>query len=112
MTVETAYKLYANSADADTLNALFDAITLYASRLASLKLDPSDRDDAAQEAVVYCWRHLSKYDAKRGRFQQWVLAKILAAFSSYRRAKCAQKRGGGWQMVSLLREDVDCLHVQ
>lgn len=110
MTVDAAYTLYQTQATPETLNTLFESITLYATRLASTNFAPADRDDAAQEAVVYVWRHLAKFDAKRGRFASWVLAKTLASFSSYKRAKSAQKRGAGFQMVSLLPEDVDAAY--
>ena len=110
MTVNAAYDLYSALDTADSLNALFTAITLYAHRLASMHLEPQDRQDAAQEAVLYVYRHLAKYDAKRGRFAPWVLAKVLASFGSYRRAKGAQKRGGGWQFVSLVPTDVDACY--
>lgn len=110
LTVAEAYSGHQEEATERTLNVLFRAISRYSSRLASLHLEPQDREDAAQEAVVYCWRHLGKFDPNRGKFQQWVLAKVLASFSSFRRAKRTQKRGGGWHMVSLVIEDVDACY--
>jgi len=109
MTVDAAYDLYSALDTAESLNTLFTAITTYATRLASMHLEPQDREDAAQEATLYVWRHLGKYDPSRGKFAPWVLAKVLAAFSSYRRAQRAQKRGAGWQMVPLSPEYVDFL---
>lgn len=110
LSVADAYEAYHGEATEGTLDLVFRAISRYASHLASMHLEPADREDAAQEAVIYCWRQLAKYDPNRGKFQQWCLAKILAAFSSYRRAKLALKRGSGFQIVTLFPDDVDAAY--
>lgn len=105
MTLNDAYRSYIQRPDPGTLNSLFASVSLYASRLASMNLSAPDRDDAAQEAVVAVWTRLGKYDPVRGKFTSWVQCRILSAFSDYRRKGRAQKRGAGWQHVTLA--DID-----
>ena len=72
---ETALNLIASALQGDQ-NAYADLYNLYAAGLYrllySLLLNRQDAEDVTQEAFVYAFKNLGRYDAKRASFKTWL----------------------------------------
>ena len=52
----------------------------------ALLREPADADDAAQEALLSCWRHLARYDPERP-FGPWLMRIVVNAAHDTRRRR-------------------------
>ena len=52
----------------------------------ALLRDAADADDAAQDALLACWRHLARYDPERP-FGPWLMRIVVNAAHDFRRRR-------------------------